>query len=93
MRSGWAYGKLTFRNIILDGNKEEAVTAENAFVFVTGSNATLLTLGQGTTIQNCASTGYGSAVYVSRGNLVMEEGSAIKDCTTSYRGRCHCHDL
>ena len=78
-------GKLTFQNIILDGNKE-AVTAKNTFVFVTGSNDTQLTLGQGATIQNCASTGYGGAVYVSMGKLVMEEGSAIKDCTTSYRG-------
>ena len=78
-------GKLTFQNIILDGNKE-AVTAKNTFVFVSGSNDTQLTLGQGATIQNCASTGYGGAVYVSMGKLVMEEGSAIKDCTTSYRG-------
>ena len=78
-------GKLTFQNIILDGNKE-AVTAKNTFVFVSGSNDTQLTLGQGATIQNCASTGYGGAVYVSTGKLVMEEGSAIKDCTTSYRG-------
>ncbi len=77
-------GKLTFQNIILDGNKD-AVTAKSTFVTVTGSNSTL-TLGQGATIQNCASTGYGAAVYVSLGNLVMEEGSAIKDCTTSYRG-------
>ena len=78
-------GKLTFQNIILDGNKE-AVTAKNTFVFVSGSNDTQLTLGQGATIQNCASTGYGGAVYVSTGKLVMEGGSAIKDCTTSYRG-------
>ena len=78
-------GKLTFQNIILDGNKE-AVTAKNTFVFVSGSNDTQLTLGQGATIQNCATTGYGGAVYVSMGKLVMEEGSAIKDCTTSYRG-------
>ena len=77
-------GKLTFQNIILDGNKD-AVTAKSTFVTVTGSNSTL-TLGQGATIQNCASTGYGAAVYVSLGNLVMEEGSAIKDCTTSYQG-------
>ena len=76
------YGKLTFQNIILDGNKEN-VTAKNAFVTVSGSNDTQLTLGQGATIQNCATTGYGGAVYVSTGKLVMEEGSAIKDCTTS----------
>lgn len=76
---------LTFRNIILDGNKE-AVTAKNTFVFVSGSNDTQLTLGQGATIQNCATTSYGAAVYVSTGKVVMEEGSAIKDCTTSYRG-------
>ena len=79
------YGKLTFQNIILDGNKEN-VTAKNTFVFVTGSNDTQLTLGRGATIQNCATTGYGGAVYVSLGKLVMEEGSAIKDCTTSYQG-------
>ena len=79
------YGKLTFQNIILDGNKEN-VTAKNTFVFVTGSNDTQLTLGRGATIQNCASTGYGAAVYVSLGTLVMEEGSTIKDCTTSYQG-------
>lgn len=78
-------GKLTFKNIILDGNKD-AVTAKNTFVFVSGSNDTQLTLGQGATIQNCATTSYGAAVYVSTGKLVMEEGSAIKDCTTSYRG-------
>ena len=79
------YGKLTFQNIILDGNKEN-VTAKNTFVFVTGSNDTQLTLGRGATIQNCASTGYGGAVYVTLGTLVMEEGSTIKDCTTSYQG-------
>lgn len=78
-------GKLTFQNIILDGNKE-AVTAKNTFVFVSGSNDTQLTLGRGATIQNCATTSYGAAVYVSTGKVVMEEGSAIKDCTTSYRG-------
>ena len=78
-------GKLTFQNIILDGNKE-AVTAKNTFVFVSGSNDTQLTLGRGATIQNCASTSYGAAVYVSTGKVVMEEGSAIKDCATSYRG-------
>ena len=78
-------GKLTFQNIILDGNKE-AVTAKNTFVFVTGSNDTQLTLGQGAIIQNCATTSYGAAVYVSTGKVVMEKGSAIKDCTTSYRG-------
>ena len=75
-------GKLTFQNIILDGNKG-AVTAKNTFVIVSGSNDTQLTLGQGATIQNCASTGYGGAVYVSRGTLIMDEGSAIKDCSTS----------
>ena len=78
-------GKLTFQNIILDGNKD-AVTAKNTFVFVSGSNDTQLTLGQGATIQNCATTSYGAAVYVSTGKVVMEKGSAIKDCTTSYRG-------
>ena len=78
-------GKLTFQNIILDGNKD-AVTAKNTFVFVSGSNDTQLTLGRGATIQNCATTSYGAAVYVSTGKVVMEEGSAIKDCTTSYRG-------
>ena len=78
-------GKLTFQNIILDGNRE-AVTAKNTFVFVSGSNDTQLTLGQGATIQNCATTSYGAAVYVSTGKVVMEKGSAIKDCTTSYRG-------
>lgn len=78
-------GKLTFKNIILDGNKD-AVTAKNTFVFVSGSNDTQLTLGQGATIQNCATTSYGAAVYVSTGKVVMEDGSAIKDCTTSYRG-------
>ena len=75
-------GKLTFKNIILDGNKD-AVTAKNTFVFVSGSNDTQLTLGRGATIQNCASTSYGAAVYVSTGKVVMEEGSAIKDCSTS----------
>lgn len=39
-------GKLTFKNIILDGNKD-AVTAKNTFVFVSGSNDTQLTLGRG----------------------------------------------
>ena len=78
-------GKLTFKNIILDGNKD-AVTAKNTFVFVSGSNDTQLTLGQGAIIQNCATTSYGAAVYVSTGKVVMEKGSAIKDCTTSYRG-------
>ena len=78
-------GKLTFQNIILDGNKE-AVTAKNAFIRVYGSNDTQLTLGRGAIIQNCAEINGGAAVSVARGNLVMEEGSAIKDCTTSSRG-------
>ena len=78
-------GKLTFQNIILDGNKE-AVTAKNAFIRVSGSNDTQLTLGRGAIIQNCAEINGGAAVSVARGNLVMEEGSAIKDCTTSSRG-------
>lgn len=78
-------GKLTFQNIILDGNKE-AVTAKNAFIRVSGSNDTRLTLGRDATIQNCAEMNGGAAVSVARGNLVMEEGSAIKDCTTSNRG-------
>ena len=78
-------GKLTFQNIILDGNKE-AVTAKNAFIRVSGSNDTQLTLGRDATIQNCAEMNGGAAVSVARGNLVMEEGSAIKDCTTSNRG-------
>lgn len=78
-------GKLTFQNIILDGNKE-AVTAKNAFIRVSGSNDTRLTLGRDAIIQNCAEINGGAAVSVARGNLVMEEGSAIKDCTTSYRG-------
>lgn len=78
-------GKLTFQNIILDGNKE-AVTAKNAFIRVSGSNDTQLTLGRDAIIQNCAEMNGGAAVSVARGNLVMEEGSAIKDCTTSNRG-------
>ncbi len=78
-------GKLTFQNIILDGNKE-AITAKNAFIRVSGSNDTQLTLGRDATIQNCAEINGGAAVSVSQGTLVMEEGSAIKDCTTSYRG-------
>ena len=78
-------GKLTFQNIILDGNKD-AVTAKNAFIRVYGSNDTQLTLGRGAIIQNCAEINGGAAVSVARGNLVMEEGSAIKDCTTSSRG-------
>ena len=78
-------GKLTFQNIILDGNKE-AITAKNAFIRVSGSNDTKLTLGRDATIQNCAEMNGGAAVSVARGNLVMEEGSAIKDCTTSNRG-------
>ncbi len=80
------YGaKLTFKNIILDGNKD-AKTAKDTFVNVSGAKSTQLTLGPGAIIQNCASTSYGAAVYVSTGSVVMEEGSAIKDCTTSYRG-------
>lgn len=78
-------GKLTFQNIILDGNKE-AITAKNAFIRVSGSNDTKLTLGRDATIQNCAEMNGGAAVSVARGNLVMEEGSAIKDCTTGNRG-------
>lgn len=44
------YGaKLTFQNIILDGNKD-AKTAKDAFINVTGSTSTQLTLGQGAII-------------------------------------------
>ena len=79
------YGKLTFQNIILDGNKE-AVTAKNTFVFVSGSNDTQLTLGRGATIQNCATSSSGAAISVYQGSLVMEEGSTIKDCTSNSNG-------
>ena len=75
---------LTFRNIILDGNKE-AGQAKNGFISMTGSTARL-TLGQGTTIQNCSAINGGSAVRVLMGSMVMEKGSAIKDCTNTSNG-------
>ena len=75
---------LTFRNIILDGNKE-AVQAKNGFISMTGSTARL-TLGQGATIQNCSAINGGSAISLVRGSVVMEEGSAIKDCTNTSNG-------
>ena len=75
---------VTFRNITLDGNKE-AVQAKNGFISMTGSTARL-TLGQGTTIQNCSAINGGSAVRVLMGSMVMEKGSAIKDCTNTSNG-------
>ena len=75
---------VTFRNITLDGNKE-AVQAKNGFISMTGSTARL-TLGQGTTIQNCSAINGGSAISLVRGSVVMEQGSAIKDCTNTSKG-------
>ena len=75
---------LTFRNIILDGNKE-AGQAKNGFFRVIDTNAKL-TLGQGATIQNCSAINGGSAISLVRGSVVMEEGSAIKDCTNTSKG-------
>ena len=75
---------LTFRNIILDGNKE-AGQAKNGFFRVSSTNAKL-TLGQGATIQNCSAINGGSAISLGRGSVVMEQGSAIKDCTNTSKG-------
>ena len=75
---------LTFRNIILDGNKE-AGQAKNGFFRVSSTNAKL-TLGQGATIQNCSAINGGSAISLVRGSVVMEQGSAIKDCTNTSNG-------
>ena len=75
---------LTFRNIILDGNKE-AGQAKNGFFRVSSTNAKL-TLGQGATIQNCSAINGGSAISLVRGSVVMEKGSAIKDCTNTSNG-------
>ena len=75
---------LTFRNIILDGNKE-AGQAKNGFFRVSSTNAKL-TLGQGATIQNCSAINGGSAISLVRGSVVMEQGSAIKDCTNTSKG-------
>ena len=79
------YGaNLTFRNIILDGNKE-AGQAKNGFFRVNDTKAKL-TLGQGATIQNCSAINGGSAISLGRGSVVMEQGSAIKDCTNTSKG-------
>ena len=75
---------LTFRNIILDGNKE-AGQAKNGFFRVNDTNAKL-TLGQGATIQNCSAINGGSAISLVLGSVVMEQGSAIKDCTNTSKG-------
>ena len=75
---------LTFRNIILDGNKE-AGQAKNGFFRVSSTKAKL-TLGQGATIQNCSAINGGSAISLVRGSVVMEQGSAIKDCTNTSKG-------
>ena len=75
---------LTFRNIILDGNKE-AGQAKNGFFRVSSTNAKL-TLGQGATTQNCSVINGGSAISLVRGSVVMEQGSAIKDCTNTSKG-------
>ena len=75
---------LTFRNIILDGNKE-AGQAKNGFFRVSSTNAKL-TLGQDATIQNCSAINGGSAISLVRGSVVMEQGSAIKDCTNTSKG-------
>ncbi len=75
---------LTFRNIILDGNKE-AGQAKNGFFRVNDTKAKL-TLGQGATIQNCSAINGGSAISLVLGSVVMEEGSAIKDCTNASKG-------
>ena len=75
---------LTFRNIILDGNKE-AGQAKNGFFRVNDTKAKL-TLGQDATIQNCSAINGGSAISLVLGSVVMEEGSAIKDCTNTSKG-------
>ena len=75
---------LTFRNIILDGNKE-AGQAKNGFFRVNDTNAKL-TLGRDATIQNCSAINGGSAISLVRGSVVMEQGSAIKDCTNTSNG-------
>ena len=75
---------LTFRNIILDGNKE-AGQAKNGFFRVNDTKAKL-TLGQGATIQNCSAINGGSAISLVLGSVVMEQGSAIKDCTNTSKG-------
>ena len=75
---------LTFRNIILDGNKE-AGQAKNGFFRVSNTKAKL-TLGQGATIQNCSAINGGSAISLVLGSVVMEQGSAIKDCTNTSKG-------
>ena len=75
---------LTFRNIILDGNKE-AGQAKNGFFRVSSTNAKL-TLGRDATIQNCSAINGGSAISLVLGSVVMEQGSAIKDCTNTSKG-------
>ena len=75
---------LTFRNIILDGNKE-AGQAKNGFFRVNDMKAKL-TLGQGATIQNCSAINGGSAISLVLGSVVMGQGSAIKDCTNTSKG-------
>ena len=75
---------LTFRNIILDGNKE-AGQAKNGFFRVSSTKAKL-TLGQGATIQNCSAINGGSAISLVLGSVVMEQGSTIKDCTNTSKG-------
>ncbi len=75
---------LTFRNIILDGNKE-AGQAKNGFFRVSSTNAKL-TLGRDATIQNCSAINGGSAISLVLGSVVMEQGSAIKDCANTSKG-------
>ena len=75
---------LTFRNIILDGNKE-AGQAKNGFFRVSSTKAKL-TLGRDATIQNCSAINGGSAISLVLGSVVMEQGSTIKDCTNTSKG-------
>lgn len=65
---------LTFKNIVLDGNKE-TVSANNLGYMIYASYGSTCVLGEGAVLQNnIALGGAASGVYVNGGTLIMEGG-------------------
>jgi hypothetical protein len=76
-------GKLTFADIVLDGNKASASTTVVGGVIVfaaTAKTTDTLVLDSGAIIQNSKSNTNGAAIYAVYGNIVMNDGAVIRDC-------------
>ena len=77
-------GKLTFKNITIDGDAENIGSLYSQAVMV-GRDASF-TLDSGATIQNCAVSSHSGAAIYSSGEVIMNEGSAILNCTCKNNG-------